>query len=284
MCTLAAALPRLTVAIFALFLVSAGTARATTFTASVNTPGTAPAVSDSGPNPVSVENSAEELFGQDVIHYWEAHASSDPGQLKVSAEMRDFHAFPANQAVATAIIMLTDLVFGFGGGGNVSVSLNLDLIGSFLLSPSASGVTSGSISLNVPGIDLGNYAVTEDPSGAGRTETATDLFAGLSGDFINTMLTTNNFSVPTNTPVNLQLILQATGGADQAGSVGISDFLLRFTTSGAVFNVPGGVTVNSADGGIVNNAYSAIPVPAALPLLGAGLAMLAALRRPRARG
>ena len=98
------------------------------------------------------------------------------------------------------------------------------------------------------------------------------------------MLTTNNFSVPTNTPVNLQLILQATGGADQAGSVGISDFLLRFTTSGAVFNVPGGVTVNSADGGIVNNAYSAIPVPAALPLLGAGLAMLAALYQPRTRG
>ena len=69
-----------------------------------------------------------------------------------------------------------------------------------------------------------------------------------------------------------------------ATSSGISNFssTVTFPTSGPVFDLPPGYTVNSPSAGIVNNQY-VLPEPSALALLAAGSSGLALLGRRRAR-
>jgi PEP-CTERM motif-containing protein len=83
----------------------------------------------------------------------------------------------------------------------------------------------------------------------------------------------------------VQLNLTGTSGAKvSAFADSINDFshTLSFAASGPVFNLPTGYTVNSVDGGIVDNHFvtSTVPEPGTLILLGAGLlGMAGAFRR-----
>lgn len=84
-------------------------------------------------------------------------------------------------------------------------------------------------------------------------------------------------------------ILSPTGSVStqQAGTAnGFVDFsrTLGFPTSGPVFNLPAGFTVNSAEGVIVNNQFVSVPTvpePGTLLLLGTGLLTLASRFRSR---
>jgi hypothetical protein len=97
---------------------------------------------------------------------------------------------------------------------------------------------------------------------------------------------TQNFSVPTNTPVavELDLAVESIGNAH-------ADFLhtAGFSLTGPAFNLPAGYTANSNDGLIVDNQFvgseaPAAPEPASWALLATGLALAVtryASRRPR---
>jgi len=101
-----------------------------------------------------------------------------------------------------------------------------------------------------------------------------------SGSSFNTNFTTGTISVALNTSYTLYydagLIFSSGGNA--AGSMHASMNLLSMP-----FNLPTGFTVNSADAGIVNNAFvSAVPVPAAAWLFGSGLlGLVGVVRRKR---
>lgn len=93
----------------------------------------------------------------------------------------------------------------------------------------------------------------------------------------------NTISVGLSLQTTAEATLSPTGSVftQQAGAAnGFVDFsrTLEFPTSGPVFNLPAGFTVNSADGAIVNNqfvGFPTVPEPGTLLLLGTSLLTLA---------
>ena len=113
---------------------------------------------------------------------------------------------------------------------------------------------------------------------------------GIGDPIVTPPLSLNIFNGSDDIPVTLQLeaVSVALAGASTPDidllAHGLSDFshTLTFPSSGPVFNVPAGYTVDSVDADIVNDSFtgaSAVPEPATLSLLGAGLMAVLARRR-----
>jgi hypothetical protein len=104
----------------------------------------------------------------------------------------------------------------------------------------------------------------------------------------STVVTTELFNVPVNTPFAMRFnLITTTTLRTKFGSlffmeVGV-DFsdTAKFPTNGPAFNLPAGYTINSVDAGIVNNAYVAVPEASsmALSFLGAGVFLVCAFAR-----
>lgn len=90
---------------------------------------------------------------------------------------------------------------------------------------------------------------------------------------IDGVFNTGIVALPVNQPFSVSLELQAGDNAGTAGTSAFSLFFdtLSFSTTGPVFDLPPGYTVNSVDAGIVNNQFSTAPEPGALILFATGL-------------
>jgi hypothetical protein len=101
----------------------------------------------------------------------------------------------------------------------------------------------------------------------------------------NALIHTPTFTVPTFVPVRFTTLLnvRAASGLDGGSAAASFGNTMGFPTSGPVFTLPEGYTVNSADGSIQNNRFvgasTAVPEPGTLALLGVGALTLGVYRR-----
>jgi len=155
-------------------------------------------------------------------------------------------------------------------GGTLTDNISFNYLFSTSYSQSESDTTTGSGSL--PPTDsssASNNNITQILPGSGMT------------------LTTSVFALPVGTPFDLTLLLDAQAWAAFDGFP-FSDPLvlsatadmnyydtLSFPTSGPVFNLPDGFTINSVEGDIVNNEFApATPLPPTWTMMLIGLAGL----------
>lgn len=166
------------------------------------------------------------------------------------------------------------IVSGPSGPATIQVSLNLELDGT--LSTFASTSTSGTamaqalvqMFVRTPNNDTpGGTFVQNSQNGNAPTVQTSGLLAGFNGSAGN--ITTPLFEVPVNTPFSLELFLETDASVSSLAGDAFElsselSFLntLKFATSGPVFNLPSGYTVNSDTAGIANNA-----VPEASPVV-----------------
>jgi hypothetical protein len=149
---------------------------------------------------------------------------------------------------AIASFLLRDVIVSGPAAGSVPLSINLHVDGD--LAPGAANDASMSFAVSV------NYATPYLSSltvGSSGNVGSSGLFAGISGSSIHGDFVSPTFNVPVNSPIGLEISLDA--GA--TGGQGSADF---FSGSGLVhdqplFNVPAGYTVNSSSGLIVNNSF-----------------------------
>ncbi len=110
-----------------------------------------------------------------------------------------------------------------------------------------------------------------------------DLLAGYTGGTVD--LSTGQWVIPTGVPLTLQIDLSGYssgfGRYDSNGEAS-SEANVWLSLNTPLFNLPEGFTVNSADGAIVDNFYTAVPEPEHyFALAGAGLALFGLYRRAR---
>lgn len=184
---------------------------------------------------------------------------------------------------ATAGFRIDDVVFEWTGMGPAPASfdavVNLQLTGT--MNSFVNGLNFGDSGFVVLLVDaLGWYS---DQSGGGGF--LASLPMGLSG--VNMVLSRTITGVRPGVPVALETYIAATttvhGNGTAFSAFGNS---LHFVTDGPVFTVPDGITVNSDQGGIVDNRYSlpgtgAVPEPATLSLIALGICLLGVRRRSR---
>lgn len=145
----------------------------------------------------------------------------------------------------------TDVVFSAPTSTTISVSMNLSI----------SGAGAGSypaVSIGVTGGHPPSSGVQDrwDSLNGGQ-----GLLAGYDGVGPYD-ITTLNFSVPTNTPVTINMVMNTIANANgrNNSSWNIQRMSLGSTLGGGpVFNVPAGVTVDSVQAGVVNNGVAADP-------------------------
>ncbi len=239
-------------------------------------------------NGVSAVGSASASYsassGFDGLTVSASSAHSYPATLPNSS-FGDFLGYGANgTGSGSAYLTVNDLVFT-GPGSALPVSMN----GLFQGAGSATELSSfgGNFSISLGGgAALAGFEAYQGVWGGGSLG-AVGYYV-IDGYTSGTMpFQTGAWIVPINTPVSLSvglgLTVSGAGGYDTTSdsSASVSLFL---PTSGPVFNLPDGFTVNSASLGIVNNTYSPVPEPeeyaacAAAGLVGFGLWRRAARR------
>jgi hypothetical protein len=232
-------------------------------------------------------------------------ALSQPGVPGLSGGVG---AFAQSSSSAT----FSDFVItGPGGATTVAGSLKLTLDGT---SETSSLIMDGLDNTQIQAftqIDLGvsggvaglTYAGTftqvSGADGKGPTSQDSSATGVFTGDSVPTGFTSAVTSLPVGTffTVSLQLTTDAGAGYSASATIlgndttdvelqAINDFSSTFTfpTSGPVFNLPAGYTVNSVSADIVNNQYlggapASVPEPGTSVLLGSGVLLAAFLRR-----
>ena len=196
---------------------------------------------------------------------------------------------PAYIGPAYGQFVLDDIIIS-GTSGTVNTSLNLSINGTLAANTSIAGsgtsiyVLSNVRLLGNIGPPLAGTAFSGEmkadssstSSGTTNTFTATGIFSGFAAGFPGSgLVTTPLFNLPVGTPLTLALKLSAepffSGVPVQPPNVFFDPFVaygestidfyhsLGFPTSGDVFNLPPGYTVNSLSGLIVNNRWGTPP-------------------------
>ena len=190
-----------------------------------------------------------------------------------------------------------DLVFtNFNNPADLSpieVSTNFRLDGFFrLLNGSVDTRASGGVSIDY-GLGTGPGNLVTTIGGITRAIDRGTLTANNSGVFqqaglgddmtIDSVFVSTVLTVPVGVPLplSLRLIVSANGVSRDGGFVEAETNFrdtLFFAADRPVFNLPAGYTANSVQAGILDNRLSAVPVPAAAPLLAVALTGLLAWR------
>lgn len=194
-----------------------------------------------------------------------------------------------------------DLIFSGPSDGPIQGSLNLLFSGN--AEASAVGTRPGNLTQGFSQF-LGNLAY-EAPNGATQLygETYGHILAEVFGEGDGTLegggllagyaggaveITTDQWEIPIGVPLRLYLELggdSLAGGGYGFSGEAASEANLWLPHNTPLFNLPEGFTVNSANGAIVNNYYTAIPEPEhCFALAGAGLALFGLYRRTRRNG
>lgn len=214
-------------------------------------------------------------------NYGSVYASAGPGSIGITATTFNIGVYaPQRQEVYAGFDF--DVFFESPNSDPIDVIMNLELSGSFSNPNFVSNVQvyAGNYRYRHSGIYFG-APQTPNPQGSGMLA---GFSAGGSPQTISTGVIAN---VPVNMPTRMSIQLVTNNGyAPQTSTISFGS-TLTFATTGDVFTVLGPdaalIGVNSIDADIVDNRFTVVPLPASLPLLGAGFIWLARRRRPRSR-
>lgn len=221
---------------------------------------------------VPVAISSDTPWSPPFYHGWSAAAMAEEGQLKCTSYALSNGSFfvDGRSSYGQASFLIEDLVFSSPNNDPIDTTVNFDLDGLFervgLNGPEEQAFNKVEIWVNFRGFgQQGSYSVFEGQDGSGVyqfTEEPTGFLAGLSGDVIATTISLDYQNVPVNQPLSMSVSLTALSAAYKFTCSSTSNFgsTLSFATSGDVFDVPAGVTVNSQEGGIMNNRFGGAPV------------------------
>jgi hypothetical protein len=258
-------------------------------------------------NPIS--NGAGTLSGDEF-------AAAGPGGLRSSSKVSIFRTgapgldSASGPAQASASATFNDFIIT-GPGGSVAGSANFTLSGAFETTANIADSIGNTLVLGGAQIEVGvsgsmpgmSFSGLFDQQSGANGQGPTGFISGgngvFAGDSAPTGFTTAMTELPVGTLFSVSLGLGTTafaswgsgGGAEgeltTVDLTALSDFSNTFTfaTTGPVFNLPDGYTVNSVSGDIVNNRFvggpAATPEPPALIMLGSGLLSLAVFLRRR---
>ncbi len=177
-----------------------------------------------------------------------------------------------NAAAFTAKAIIDDIIIS-GPADDVDIQVSAIIHGLIMLSGAgavdATSVVAASLVIYEPLHSSSPFAMYSPATFGAPTDTE-----------INVTLTTSAVTLPTDTPLTVELLLQGRVVASDNFSVGSAnasiDFLntMSFPTNGAVFILPNGFTANSVSGNIVDNQFvgvsttSPVPEPSSFALLG----------------
>jgi len=210
--------------------------------------------------------------------YWAAggYASFSYNDLVVSG--------PSNPAGVSLILNLAL-------NGNYSVANTLNNPGPGNYGGNSQSTSNVSLQLGILGGNYqGSFSAVAASSGVGAQQGESDTNFGLLNSYGGTgqyLFTLGPLTVPVNTPITFsaELTVGSSWEAEISGTEGeepnftgaaVANYSLSFQPTAAT--LPGGYTLNSAEAGIVNDAY-AVPEPSTLSLLGAALLGVVYLRR-----
>lgn len=209
-----------------------------------------------------------------------------------NSELGNLFAYGGSaSSYASGYITINDVVFS---GPLVATlgSLNLSFAGNVEVSVGGAGVYQFGSASSGLGIDLSgasahsgsfNGAVLTYGSGNWHPNGLLDGYTGGPVD-----LTTGQWVIPIGVPLSLSINLTVSSdvsGYYDSNGESSSEAKLWLPINTPLFNLPEGFTVNSADGAIVNNYYTAVPEPEHyFALAGAGLALFGLYRRARRTG
>lgn len=147
-----------------------------------------------------------------------------------------------------------------------------------------------SVSQGGVGIGSGTLKVRRDAAGV-SSQVGTGLLPEslVVAPTISTVYTTNSFTVTKGAPFKMDWFLSGyaasftNGGNATTGKTDMEN-TFSWATSGPVFNIAGGGTISSAQGGISNNLYTSLasaPEPGTLTFLALGATLVIVTRRQR---
>lgn len=214
-------------------------------------------------------------------NFGEVHGHVQPGSIGITASAYNVGVYaPQRQEVfATSEF---DVVFSSPQADPINVILNMDLSGE--ISP-PSGYSRVSVAAGPVGkpASRGNYYKTGNPGPGSPEVIAEYILAGFSDDGAKHEISTIAYTVPVNVPVRMTMTLSTVQGYDTSNPTISFGHTLSLAGSGDVFTVLGGnaasISINSIDAGIINNQFSAVPVPPLLPLVVVSLVGLLTRRR-----
>jgi len=240
---------------------------------------------NSGAAPVSGSQSCSNLANPTFAAQGDVAASASPGHVGASVDVLSFGSAAGTNMQGTAIY--TDVFFFHSSNSsltNTTISLNLNVDG--IMNVGGPFATSEILlRTDIALASVGELRANLDTTGPARCTSSFSGGAGCAGAFFAgpTIFTTQSILVGLDSPVIIQLRLDATVSAAAPGSTSDSFFLnsLDFPIGVALFNLLPGITVDAPDSFVSNNIFAppggAAPLPAALPLFATGLGVLGLL-------